>query len=857
MVGEEQLKVLVGSGNLTLPGYTRNWEVFTKLAGAEAAGVATKLLDVFAAAAALSPLGEAFTGWRKRLEDSSPWLFGEEADDRPVRLLSSSEAPILPRVRDMLAGLDVEEIVVASPFFDANASALRWLVENFAPERLTLLVDDGAQLEPANVGEALAVMGGGSAIRRFVGEGRPLHGKLLLFRGTWGEALLAGSPNASSAALLERAGRGRGNFEVATFRSGAAGEFSALVDDRVGEPVSLHQLRLRRPHLIGPRISPLELEAAWVSGGVLFALPAEKDDGERESLRLRIERGGAGATTLRLDRGEGGSFVKELANEERFRMEGGTARAYLLGPEGEMGPPVWLQNLDAVEKRANPAQRPKYPKGLQALEQDSLGPEWESWNALFEAFSAFSNSWLRYASVGRPRSTRPREHDGSSQKGRDPDLFYISRDEVTLELPRYFAKVGDSGVAIGDFEYLIGALPSARRSLATGVAYEDEPTDALVDEQAAEGEDAVGEEAAPRKEDEPPPGITEEHREWLRKRLYKRFRSIIQEYEDSLSRAPVENSAEASYLCLPYPALQKALAISAREGLLDAPRFRELASRLTASWTTKLWKDAPEKEELEGKLACAATSLTTIATVTAPWLRERIDVDEFDYALYKQLLGPLKELRPVFASLKDAYEAGEERRAWEKLVEEYNKLRRVDPDQGFFADWTPLQVLRDLGRRYKVWALEETPLWERTVERLGLEGSVRRDAGVLRVRAKLPHVGNQEGLLRKLLYSIHGGVEDPAAVLWEDESEGAFQWAAMVLCPEHKAALEIHLRKRRPGARRHRVAGGTVGNGAHLTDSRFLKFDWYRGVIYPVEADEALFRCAAHLIPELPIAARS
>jgi hypothetical protein len=166
-------------------------------------------------------------------------------------------------------------------------------------------------------------------------------------------------------------------------------------------------------------------------------------------------------------------------------------------------------------------------------------------------------------------------------------------------------------------------------------------------------------------------------------------------------------------------------------------------------------------------------------------------------------------------------------------------------------------VIHDLARRYKVWELEETPLWERTVERLGLEGSVRRDADVLRVRAKLPHVGNQEALLRKLLYSIHGGVEDPAAVLWEYESEGVFQWAAMVLCPEHKAALEIHLRKWRPGARRHRVTGGTVGNGVHLTDSRFLKFDWYRSMAYPAEADEALFRCAVRLIPELPIAARS
>jgi hypothetical protein len=266
-----------------------------------------------------------------------------------------------------------------------------------------------------------------------------------------------------------------------------------------------------------------------------------------------------------------------------------------------------------------------------------------------------------------------------------------------------------------------------------------------------------------------------------------------------------------------------------------------------------LWQEAPAKEELEEKLACGATSLATIATVTAPWLREVVDADEFDYDLYKPLREPLRELRPVFTSLKDAYEAGEERREWQNLVEVYNRLRQADPYQAFFADWTPLQVLDDLARRYRVWGLEETPLWEQAAEELGLEGAVQRDADVLRVRAKLPHVGNQEDRLRKLLYSVHAEVVDPAAVFWEDDSEDVPQWAAMVLCPG-KAALEVHFRKRRPVARLHRVSGGTVGDGLHLDRPRYLTFDWRGRLIHPADAEATFFRCAADLIPELPIA---
>jgi hypothetical protein len=862
LVGEQKLKVLVGSGNLTVPGYTRNWELFTKLEGEEAAGLALELLGVFEAAAALSPLKEAFAAWRERLEKSNPWLFGEEVEGRPVRLLSSSEAPILPRVKELLEGRKVEELVVASPFFDADGSALRWLIDNFEPERLTLLVDDGAQLDPIRLGEVLEALGDAASVRRFLRDGRPLHGKLLLLRGDWGEALLTGSPNLSSAALLSRAGRSRGNFEVAVFRSSPNGNFSALIEDRIGGPTNLEQIRSRRPYLPEPKVSPLELEAVWVSGGVLFALPAEDlQKSEHDDIKLLVERGVSQRTTHRLHRQVNQqAFYKELTDEDRINMEGGPSRARLLTASGGSGPPVWVQNLDAVEKRANPVQRPRYSEGLQALNQGSLGPYWESWNVLFEAFSTFSNSWLRYAATGRPKTAKPTARPESSQQDWDPGLFYISRDEVTLELPRYFAKVENSGAAIGDFEYLISALPSARRASTDDSGYGAESTDALVGEEEAEGEEGDDEEAAATEEEEPSPEITEEHLEWLRKRLYKKFRTIIDEYEGALFKAPVADKAEANYLCLPYPALQKAIMVSAREGLLYVGQFRELASRLTAAWTTELWRDAPKKEELEETLACAATSLVTIGVLTSPWLRELAGANEFDHDLYKQLREPLRELRQVFLSLKETYEVGGESREWETLVNEYNRLRHAELDEEYFAAWTPLQVLDDLARRYKVWELDEMAPWQRAVDRLRIEGSVQRDGDVLRVRAKLPHVGVQTEFLRRLLYSVRGGVGGDAAVVWDnDEPEGNVRRTAMVLCFDQKAALEISFfSRKRPLVRSYRVTGGTSSEGVYLTGARFLTYIWRQGLIHPVDAAQTtLFRCAAELAPDLPVAEAS
>lgn len=97
-----------------------------------------------------------------------------------MTLLSSSDGPILPRAVDLLGGREVRRLLVVSPFFDGNAAALQWLIDHVRPKELSLLVAEGVQLDPVRVEQTLASSNHGSVLE-FLGVGRTLHGKALLF----------------------------------------------------------------------------------------------------------------------------------------------------------------------------------------------------------------------------------------------------------------------------------------------------------------------------------------------------------------------------------------------------------------------------------------------------------------------------------------------------------------------------------------------------------------------------------------------------------------------------------------------------------------------------------------------------
>ena len=852
LVGEKKLKVLVGSGNLTLPGYTRNWEIFTKFEGEDAAGLALDLLRAFQNAADRSSLREAFAGWRRRLEKYSPWLFTTGAHRETMKLLCSSDGAILPRATKLLNGREVSRLLVLSPFFDRKATALRWIVDNVRPRELTLLATEGVQLDSALVNDALSSLGGGF-IRRFAGDGRPLHGKALLFVGPWGEALLAGSPNLSSAALLKKAGA-HGNFELASFQIGKEGQFSTLFEDKIGPPVDLEDLHPRQPAPRRNRVAPLELEAAWVYEGTLHVVPAGRPEKEPESIEIRLERRSAEIARHRLRKGDVEGYATQLSQQERVELEGAPFQACLVGDNGRLGDPVWVQNLDAVERRANPVQRPRYATGLQALSEDSLGLDEDAWNNLFEAFLALSKGWAQYAKTLKPHSPkRPDKPQDEEDQTWDPESFYVSLEDVRLELPAYFARVESSGWGIGDFEYLISALPTAGR------LGPPEPASGNLDGTPAPPEDDEGADSEETgdeddKEDgdeiegtEPEsPEASDEQRRRISNRLFKKFERLVGAYEESVAQTP-QTTAEATLLCLLYTALHVALARAASARLLDASRFRDLGSWLTAAWTADVWKlmQPDIRNEVEDDTGCATISLTVVAAATSLWAREEAEVwDEFDADLYVALAESLRELRPAFRDLKANLEAGQVHDRWTKAVGEY---ARLDP-----ARATPLSRFQDLERRYEVWLLNEKSALLRALEKWEIADVADLENGVLRIHARLPHSMHRQDLLGKLLYMIHEGVETSAALVWENAQHiDTIRRIALILDPEQKAVLEV-TRYAKGGflLRRHSARGGTATGGVSLMNARSIPSTQLH-LVKGNSSDATLIERARELVPDV------
>lgn len=820
LVGEEKLKVLIGSGNLTLPGYTRNWEIFTRSEGENAAGLALGLLRVFEDAAKMSALGGAFADWRRRLEKYSPWLFSAGAERGAITLLSSSDGPILPRAVNLLGGREVTRLLAVSPFFDGNAVALQWLIDQVRPKELSLLVADGVQLNPVRVEEALA-SSSRTSILEFLGRGRPLHGKALLFEGSWGQALLAGSPNLSSAALLNKAGT-RGNFELATFQVGEAREFSQLFQDKMGPPVDLAALHPRRPIARSNLVAPLELEAAWIQDGKLRAAPAARGDNP-DTLEVRLERRSTEIARHRLQREADRGYAAKMGQEELARLEGTPLQACRVGAEGRLGPAVWIQNLDAVERRANPAQRPRYARGLQGLGKDSLGLDEDAWNSLFDAFLRLSSGWGEYARSFRPEKAKTTAQ--TSKPGEEKvqtwnkESFYVTLEDVRIELPAYFARVENSGWGIGDFEFLISALPTAGLVPAESPPGAPEAPGATEDEDEAsknngseegedEGEDDEGEDEGEKKE----------RRKRLGNRLFRKFKDLVRAYEESI-RQPVQNVAEATLVSSLYTALHVTFARAAAARLLDAPRFRELVSRLSYAWTNEVWTPMPAdlRGEVEGSIGCATISLAATVAATSPWAREHAeDQDEFDADMFIKLARTLRELRPSFLGLKVDFASGKARDRWTKATDEYSQLS--------FEKATPLTRLEDLERRYEMWHLDDKSALQRELKKEGLGEAAELADAVLRVRAPLPNPMFRRELLGRLLCLIHEGVDSRAAVVWVDSQDtGTIRQIAMTLDPEQKAVLEAtRYTNGNVLLWRHRASGGTSSGGVHLTQTRSL-----------------------------------
>jgi hypothetical protein len=208
LVGEEEARVGIGSGNLTMAGWHGNAELLTVLRAGPKGGPAT-IAEVSGFLHRLADSSVVFgPGAAEALERVAVRLDGFTLEGPGPRLLDNLETPIL----DALPEGHVDELVCVSPFYDVGLKALQRLVDRFTPSQLSVLVEGRTSVDGARLADLLAVSGG--ELRGILDEDRFHHGKLIEWVDEEGRWCLTGSPNISRPALLSSVADG-GNCELA------------------------------------------------------------------------------------------------------------------------------------------------------------------------------------------------------------------------------------------------------------------------------------------------------------------------------------------------------------------------------------------------------------------------------------------------------------------------------------------------------------------------------------------------------------------------------------------------------------------------------------------------------------------
>ena len=224
LVSETQGWMLVGSGNLTFPGYGQNLELFDQFTFEQPKGAAFNSDEAYPFQAAwtlidkLSPsLNQTAQGQLKLIREGAPWLTKAMIPPSELALWDLFDDPLFEWLEALT---QVEELQVIAPFIDPPT--VEQLLQHFRPERLLV----GISAVRANIdGQSLAALCqsfgcelGIRAIRSSEGDTvRGLHAKAIIGIHADGSWCVSGSANLTRPALLD-SWTNQGNLETVVYR---------------------------------------------------------------------------------------------------------------------------------------------------------------------------------------------------------------------------------------------------------------------------------------------------------------------------------------------------------------------------------------------------------------------------------------------------------------------------------------------------------------------------------------------------------------------------------------------------------------------------------------------------------------
>lgn len=237
-LGRRQGRLIIGSANATASGLAGNLELAGVIECDQEESSAQSLI-----AASWNYLSRLLN-WEHRtfaqhlswLEKRTPWLSRAKSAQGAVTLADGTQADflvtegntgIMDRFIELVSGQEIEQLLILSPYWDSDLSALKELAARIEPTEIFLLIDKDRALFP---GTALSGLSGTRIldIGSFA-DGRFVHAKLIVARAADSDHVLFGSANCTIAALGSQNFAGR-NEEACLYRRLPSGAVTANLD---------------------------------------------------------------------------------------------------------------------------------------------------------------------------------------------------------------------------------------------------------------------------------------------------------------------------------------------------------------------------------------------------------------------------------------------------------------------------------------------------------------------------------------------------------------------------------------------------------------------------------------------------
>nr|WP_314839232.1 hypothetical protein [uncultured Flavobacterium sp.] len=231
-VGEREIMLLQGSGNITSGGHGKNHELFSVLYATEEDTTQLPLLIeawhyLKNSTSNVKGFSQEKLNW---IQNNAPLLtktksikhnFHSIRPDVEVALLYNEKTGIFNQLVDLVPNKDISKIRILSPFYDENGALLLSLSQNYTNCEMEVYLQDKKGIHPHKMEKQKNIHFYSwditeRASKNFKKYERKLHAKLFIFESKECNYCLIGSPNASLAAF------GQDNY------SGANDEFAVL-----------------------------------------------------------------------------------------------------------------------------------------------------------------------------------------------------------------------------------------------------------------------------------------------------------------------------------------------------------------------------------------------------------------------------------------------------------------------------------------------------------------------------------------------------------------------------------------------------------------------------------------------------